>query len=524
MSEKTGNYDLERFGGGGRSEGIPPLRRLVVVSNRLPVVVSQGQDGRVVTKRGSGGLVTAMEPVLQDRGGVWIGWSGLTEEPPDLDAALKSAGRETGYELRALTLSEQERDEFYHGYANEVLWPLFHDLQGQCNFAPEYEQTYVSVNRRYADLLRASARPNDFIWVHDYHLMHVAQALHEAEFRAHVAFFLHIPFPPLDIFVKLPGRYRLLRALLHYDMLGFQTVGDRRNFVGCVRRLLPSVKVRTHGPMHVIHMPEDRQVRVGTFPIGIDAEDFARTARSDEVTRLTREIRSNIPADQLLLGVDRLDYTKGIPNRLLAYDDALQRYPQMRQKTTFIQVVVPSRADIPKYAALKTEIERLVGEINGRFATGNWVPIHYFFRSLDRPELLAHYRACDVGVITPLKDGMNLVAKEYCVCDVDLNGVLVLSEFAGAVAQLRRGAMLVNPYDVRGTADVIYEACQTGRQERRSRMRRMQRVIRQRDIYWWMNTFLQAAFAIRLDQLPQAEDFVPREEDEKPAASPLEQA
>ncbi len=484
--------------------------RLIVVSNRLPVVLETNANGSIGFRRGSGGLVTALEPVLSNRGGMWIGWSGLTEQVLGLDRVLEQATGQTGFKLRAITLSEQERDNFYYGYANEIVWPLFHDLQNLCNFDPRYIQAYLDVNMRFAQAIRDNCRPDDFIWVHDYHLMNVAAMLGELGFRAHLAFYLHIPFPSLDIFLKLPDRYRLLRALLDYDLIGFQTARDRRNFIQCVRRLIDDARVRTEGGMHIINIGE-REVRVGAFPIGIDYRDFTRRAGSEEVSRLAWNIHASLPDRQLLLGIDRLDYTKGIPQRIEAYRNALERYPDLHRKITFIQVVVPSREEIPRYHQLKTQIEQMVGQTNGEFTSGGWVPIHYIFRSLDANELLAYYRTSELALITPLKDGMNLVAKEYCACSLEENGALILSEFAGAATQLRGGAQLVNPYDIRETADAIYKAFMMPHEERRLRMRRLRRNIRHQDIYWWVETFMNAAFALNLEDFPIIEDFIPSE-------------
>ena len=485
-------------------------RRLIVASNRLPVVFYRDQDGSLRLRRGSGGLVTALEPVLRHRGGMWIGWSGLTERVPEMDTILEQARGQTGFTLRAITLSEEERDNFYYGYSNEIVWPLFHDLQSHCHFDPKYIQTYLDVNRRFAEAIRDNCRGDDFIWVHDYHLMNVAEMLGELGFKAHLAFFLHIPFPPLDIFLKLPDRHRMLRALLDYDLIGFQTSRDRRNFVQCVRRLLPETRARAEGGLHVINLGE-HEVRVGAFPIGIDYRDFADRAGSDEVASLAWNIHAGLPDRQLLLGVDRLDYTKGIPQRLEAFRNALERHPELHRKITFIQVVVPSREEIPMYHALKTEIEQLVGQINGQFTQGGWVPIHYIFRGLDQNELLAYYRTSELAIITPLKDGMNLVSKEFCACSLEENGVLIMSEFAGSAGQLKGGALLVNPYDIREVADAIHRAFTMPQDERRHRMRLLRRNIRKQDIYWWVERFIRAAFAVDLEAFPVVEDFIPAE-------------
>src|SRR5205823_3649985 len=362
------------------------MNRLIVVSNRLPFALdSTGEDLWTVTPA-TGGLVSAIEPVLRERGGTWIGWPGIAGKIPQ--EPLTKATRNAGYQVVPVALSEAERDEFYYGYSNEVIWPLFHELQNFCNFEPAYWQAYKQVNERYAEAIARSAQPNDFIWVHDYHLMYVAQALRDRGVSpdlSRLTFFLHIPFPPYDIFSKLPQQQRLLHELLQFDLLG---------------------------------------------------------------------------------------YSKGIPERLRAFRPALERHPELRGRVVLIQIVVPSRVEIPRYHEFKQRIDRLVGDINGRFSTSTWLPVQYHFRCLDRDDLLAHYRGCDIAFVTPLKDGMNLVAKEYCACRIEEDGALILSQFAGAAEQLKPGALLVNPYDVEQMADTILQAFRMNQAERSARMKR----------------------------------------------------
>src|SRR5215468_6788099 len=480
------------------------MNRLIVVSNRLPFALdSTGEDVWTVTPA-VGGLVSAIEPVLRDRGGTWIGWPGIAGKIPEEPFA--KATRNAGYKIVPVALSQTERDEFYYGYSNEVIWPLFHDLQNFCNFDPAYWQAYKQVNVRFADAIARSARPDDFIWVHDYHLMYVAQALRErgvSQDLLRLTFFLHIPFPPYDIFAKLPQPQRLLRALLQFDLLGFQTRRDVRNFLGCVRRVMSDARVVPRRELQLVRF-EKREIRLGHFPIGIDFESFEKGAMSHAVARRSQQLRGAFPDCQLILGVDRLDYSKGIPERLRAYRDALERYPELRGHVVLIQVVVPSRVEIPRYHEFKQRIDRLVGDINGRFSTSTWLPVQYHFRSLQREDLLAHYRGCDIAFITPLKDGMNLVAKEYCACRVDNNGVLILSQFAGAAEQLKTGALLLNPYDVEEVADTILKAFRMSEAERTARMKRMKRVVRDENVFRWVDAFLEAG-----EKLPKRSERFP---------------
>ena len=468
------------------------MNRLIIVSNRLPFALdSTGEDLWTVTPA-TGGLVSAVEPVLRERGGVWIGWPGIAGKIPQ--GPLAEATRDAGYQVVPVALSEAERDEFYYGYSNEVIWPLFHDLQNFCNFEPAYWQAYKQVNERYADAIARCAQPDDFIWVHDYHLMYVAQALRERSVstkRPALTFFLHIPFPPYDIFSKLPQQQRLLHALLQFDLLGFQTRRDVRNFLQCVRRVMLDAKIIPRRDLQLIRF-EKREIRVGHFPIGIDFDSFENGARSDSIAKNSQQLRDTFPGCQLILGSDRLDYSKGIPERLRAFRTALERHSELRGRVVLIQVVVPSRVEIPRYHEFKQRIDRLVGDINGRFSTNTWLPVQYHFRCLERDDLLAHYRACDIAFITPLKDGMNLVAKEYCACRIEEDGALILSQFAGATEQLKSGALLVNPYDIEQMADTILKAFRMTPAERTARMKRLRRMVRKENVFWWVDSFLRA--------------------------------
>ena len=484
--------------------------RLLIVSNRLPVVF-ETVEGRTVLHPGAGGLVTALAPVLGNRGGLWIGWTGVPKDDiKNITRLLASEGRQSGYELKGVQLDRSEIEQFYHGFSNEIIWPLFHDLQSRCNFDPSYWNQYVSVNGRYASVISRCHDADDFIWVHDYHLMLVGQKLRDLAVHSSIGFFLHIPFPPLDIFVKLPWRFQILQALLQYDLLGFQTVRDRRNFISCVRTLLPDASMYAEGTRSLFRL-HNRTVRAGCFPIGIDYKEHSTLAAQPDVTQASQSFRTDHPVDKVLIGVDRLDYTKGIPFRLEAFRYLLRSHPELQGKVTLVQVVVPSRAGIPEYLELKSHIERLVGEINGEFTQSGWTPIQYMYRNLKRTELLAYYRASDIAFITPLKDGMNLVAKEYCASKINENGVLILSEFAGAAAQLQKYALLVNPYDIVGVAEMLYRACNMPLDEQRYRMRRLRSIVKRQDIFWWVDSFLDGAVAKDLVDFPLIADFTPLE-------------
>ncbi len=483
-------------------------RRLLVVSNRLPVILEKTSAGWAL-RGGSGGLVSALAPVLSHRGGLWVGWPGLAlEAGGDWEGVLANGFRERGYELVPVLLSEEEVKGFYDGFSNAVLWPLFHDQTGTCNFEPSFWYSYLDVNRRFARAVLDHCRKDDFVWVQDYQLIHVAELLRLEAPDRNVGFFLHIPFPPLDVFLRLPWRAQILGALLAYDLLGFQTPRDRRNFLTCLEHLLPEAEIAHGEPIAHVRVG-DRTVKVGAFPIGIDYGSFAETARSPEVEARMGELARAIGPFAIILGVDRLDYTKGIPERLSAFRNALSRFPELREKVVLFQMTIPSREGVPEYQALKAQVERLVGEINGEYSTAGWVPVHYHYRSLPRRDLISLYRLARIGLVTPLKDGMNLVAKELCACQIEGTGVLVLSEFAGAAAQLQRGALLVNPHDVEGTAEALRQAFEMDEEERRRRMAQIQELLQKQDIFWWVDYYLRAALGTVPEDFRDPKEYFP---------------
>ncbi len=482
--------------------------RLVVVSNRLPVAVTKEEENGWKICSGSGGLVTALSPVLRDRGGLWIGWLGGGEVPPNLDEMLAEGSVESGYQLLPVDLTPAEVDGYYNVFSNEMLWMLFHDFISLCNFEPANWPVYQQVNQKFAAAIAEHTAKPDYIWVHDYHLLLVAAELRALGVQRRTGFFLHTPFPPIDTFLKLPWRAEVLKGMLDYDLIGFQTMRDVRNFLQCVRTLVPRAAVEGTRTVVTVKTPE-RQLRVGAFPISIDFRDFVRRASRDDVTGEVARIDETLADRKLMLGIDRLDYSKGIPLRIRAFGDALDLYPELRGKITFLQVVIPSRMDGERYQNLKREIDRLVGAINGKYSEPGWHPVSYLFRSLSDRELLAYYRRSDIVLVTPLKDGMNLIAKEYCACSLDDDGVLILSEFAGAAAQMSDEVLLVNPFDIRGVAAAIHHAFHMPPEERRERMRGLRRSILRQNVYRWVDSFLNAAIARRVKDFPQVTEFVP---------------
>jgi trehalose 6-phosphate synthase len=440
-----------------------------------------------------GGLVTALIPVLERSRGTWVGWCGVAGSRA-LDTVREASGQ-FSFRLEPVALERSLVVRYYRGFANGTLWPVFHDLLERAGFRPEEWDAYRVANRRFAEAVAAATTEGDTIWVHDYHLLLVAKEIRRQTLRR-LLHFLHIPFPPPDMFARIPWRAELLRGLLAFDLLGFQTRRDAENFLACVRRFAKEARIapRRGASLRTVEV-EGRPVNVGSFPISIDYESFAETARSERVLAKARRIRDRCRAHHILLGADRLDYTKGIPERLLGFWRCLESHPEHRGRTSLIQVTVPSREKVGEYRRQKAEIERLVGMINGEFSTGGWVPVHYLHRRLGREDLVAHYRAADAVLVTPLKDGMNLVVKEYCAGSVEEDGVVVLSEFAGAAEELGKDSLLVNPHDTVQVAEAIHRAVTMPRSEKLRRMRRLRRRVAEHDVHGWATAFLGCATA-----------------------------
>jgi alpha,alpha-trehalose-phosphate synthase [UDP-forming] len=459
-------------------------KRFLLVSNRLPYEV-QVQAGDVELKRGVGGLVTALDPIMKHTGGMWIGWSGSYERTPQKITVLEQSRELQHYNLRPMNLSREEIEKYYLGYSNKCIWPLFHYFQEHCEFHEDQWQVYQDVNRRFAEAVIDEYRDGDLIWVHDYHLLLLPAMIRRALPEARSGFFLHIPFPSEQIFSVEPHAEELLAGLLGADLIGFQVRNYANMFLEAIATLTDHSCARDKMTIRV----GDRTVRLGVYPISIDFDYFADMACLPETEAKVREIRDYSHAESIAIGVDRLDYTKGIFERLVAIDIMLERYPDIRGKFTFIQISAPSRTKLPVYKEMRQEVERMVGHINGRFSGKGCLPIDYRYESFSHSDLVAYYRASDIALVTALRDGMNLVSKEYVASRFDEMGMPVLSRFTGACRELK-DAIIVNPYDTEGTAEKIYEAIKMPAEEKRRRMRRMREIVRRDDIYWWLERFL----------------------------------
>jgi len=461
------------------------MPRLLIVSNRLPVTVVSSGDGLRV-ERSSGGLATGMRGPHEQLGGVWIGWPGDLEALTP-DARREVAARLAGLRLRPVELTRDEVTRYYETFANGVLWPLLHYFASRLPLEVKDFDAYEKVNARFADVVEAEYQPGDLVWVHDYQLMLLPQLLRERIPDARIGFFLHIPFPSSEVFRLLPQRERLLEGLLGADLVGFHTAGYLRHFASSVLRL-------TSAPSEVDRIRwKHGEVHLGVFPMGVDAQHFSARADSREVRALVDAHTSE--GQKLLVGVDRLDYTKGIPRRLLAFETALRRHPELHGKVRLVQVAVPSRERVEAYREFREEVDALVGRIHGEFATPTWSPIHYLYRGLASDEVIALYRAAHAVLVTPLRDGMNLVAKEFVAARPDGDGVLVLSEFAGAASELSE-ALRVNPYDVEQSADALVRALTMPEDERRARMAVLRGRVMRHDVHAWARSFVARLQAI----------------------------
>jgi trehalose 6-phosphate synthase/phosphatase len=455
----------------------PGDQRLLVVTNRLPFAFQRGPGG-LERRHAAGGLATALDPLMRRQGGTWLGWPGI-----EMRHGERLGLRDAPYQIVPVSLTDTEFNRYYHGLSNRGLWPLFHVFPSRTRFDRRDWPVYRQVNKRFATLALRSMREDDLVWVHDYHLMLTPAYLRRSLSEAQIAFFLHIPFPPFDVFRLLPWTRELLRGLLACNLVGFHVEAYARNFLDCAERLLDAKvdwrKWRIRSAAGV--------TQVGAFPIGIDFESFDARIRESAPPEGKRE--------RIVIGADRLDYTKGIPERILAFERMLEKYPEHRENVVLLQVAVPSRHQVAEYRTLKREIEELVGRVNGRFGTAGWTPIRYLYRLLDHDRLSVLYRDADVGLVTPLRDGMNLVAKEYVACQTEKDpGVLVLSRLAGA-AETMREALLVNPYHTEKTADQIHKALTMPEEERRLRMKGLRKRERQNDVHAWVASFLAAAGA-----------------------------
>lgn len=480
------------------------MRNITVVSNRLPVSLRRDGSSRWCAAPSAGGLVNALEPVLSRQGGRWIGWPGVAADDCAPEVAREVLGQlDVGYELEPVPLGRDEIEGHYAGFANSVLWPLFHGLCRHCRFEPRFWEAHRRVNQRFARHVVGGMGPRDTVWIHDYHLISLGEMVRKERPQACLGFFLHIPFPRVDELGALPWRREIMEALLAYDVIGLQTARDLARFRRAVARMRGAEAVEERDGVLAIEVhgrdrlgrgrSAPRTVHAAAFPIGVDAGAWDRRARGQEATRRIAELRQRMGGCALMLGVDRLDYTKGVLERLSGYERLLELRPELRERVVLLQLVVPSREQVADYAELKGEIDRAVGRLAGRFAAPGWQPVCYLYGSVPAGELAAFYRMADVALVTPVCDGMNLVAKEYCAAQVDEIGALVLGRGAGAAEQLGdAGAFLVEPTDRDAMAEAMYGALTMDVRQRRTRMAAMRREVAEADVFDWADRYLAA--------------------------------
>lgn len=453
------------------------MSRLVAISNRV-AAPSGGKSG--------GGLAVGILAALRQSGGMWFGWGGETCDGEPGEPKFERHGEIT---FATIDINKGDFDGYYNGYCNGALWPLFHYMLGIFAYRREHHESYARVNRLFADKIAPLLHDDDRIWVHDYHLIPLAGELRRAGIRQPIGFFLHVPFPCCDVLRTLPGFRELLGALAQYDVVGFQTEQDCENFLGGLRAAGLGGERRDRGRT----LAMDRRVLVDAFPISIDvgeaAEQAATALQSVAVQRLAKDIGER----DLVIGVDRLDYSKGLPERFRAFETLLERHPESHRKVVFLQIASPTRTGVRAYQDIRHQLERSAGHINGRFAQPDWTPIRYINRGISRKMLMGYFRLARIGLVTPIRDGMNLVAKEYVAAQDPADpGVLVLSQLSGAAAELGENALLVNPYDPVGVAEAILKASQMSLDERRDRHAAMMEVLRGNDIHTWRTRFVEA--------------------------------
>jgi trehalose 6-phosphate synthase len=453
------------------------MSRLIVISNR----VSAGGGAQ-------GGLAVALTAALRERGGIWFGWSGKIT---DRFSGHINFQREDGVTTATVDLEEQDIDEYYNGFANRTLWPLFHYRIDLAEYERDFAGGYRRANQRFAETVRPLVEPDDIIWVQDYHMFPLGAELRKSGCRNRIGFFLHIPWPPRRLLGTLPGARQLVESLFAYDVIGFHTREWLTSFSDFVTHEL-GFEVDEKGYLHV----PGRRVRLLACPIGIDAKEFAALSASETAHATCEQMRKSAVGRSMIVGVDRLDYSKGLEERFLGYERFLSDHPQERKEVFLLQIAPPSRASVETYQRIRTELEGLSGRINGAHADLDWVPIRYVNQGYARDVLAGVYRAARIGLVTPLRDGMNLVAKEYVAAqDPEDPGVLVLSRFAGAAAQMPE-AVLVNPYSAEEISDAIMVALRMDRKERVRRWRSLMDNVERQDVIWWCGRFTEALMAV----------------------------
>ncbi|MDG1106918.1 MAG: bifunctional alpha,alpha-trehalose-phosphate synthase (UDP-forming)/trehalose-phosphatase [Cyclobacteriaceae bacterium] len=465
------------------------MGKTIIISNRLPVKIEQ-ENNELVYKASEGGLATGLNSVFKQGNNLWVGWPGLAIEKSkeqEVDSNLIKQ------HMKPVFLSSEEIEDFYEGFSNETLWPNFHYFNQYTVYKEELWLAYQRVNQKFAEILSEELEDDDTVWIHDYQLLLLPQLIRAISPNATIGFFLHIPFPSYESFRLLPWRRALLNGMLGADFLGFHTYDDMRHFLSSVNRL--AGLGNSNGTIKV----KNRLIKADALPMGIDYEKYAASAQDPETLAREARYRKSIGTVKLILSIDRLDYSKGITQRLRAFELFLSKYPYFKEKVSLFMVVVPSRDSVSKYKQLKEEIDLLVGRINGQFSKLNWTPIHYFYRSFPLPALSAFYRISDVALVSPMRDGMNLVCKEYVASRLDKKGVLILSEMAGASKELS-DAIIVNPNDIHQLVEAMHKALTMPEELQIESINSMQKSLKRYNIHAWVKLFMDELANVKKEQ------------------------
>lgn len=463
------------------------MPRTIIVSNRLPLKIEKDEEGVLSYRTSEGGLATGLGSIYKQGDNIWVGWPGTDIKSKENKEKVKERLKEEN--MRPVFLTRNEIELFYEGFSNETLWPMFHYFNEYVVYKNEYWEAYQKVNKKFADAIVKHAKEGDIIWVHDYQLLLVPGMVRQKLPNINIGFFNHIPFPSYEIFRLLPWRKELINGMLGADLIGFHTYDDMRHFLSAVHRI--AFHSNVHGEIRI----DNRTIVVDSFPMGIDYNKYHDIAGAEGTLKREKEYRKALGDQQMMLSIDRLDYSKGIPARLRAFNAFMDKYPEYSEKISLVMIVVPSRDTVEKYMDLKEEIDELVGRINGKHGTMKWTPIHYFYRSFPLEDLTAFYRMADVALVTPMRDGMNLVSKEYIASRQDGTGVLILSEMAGASKELS-DAIIINPNDEMQVVNAIHEALNMPEDEQRRHLEVMRSTIKKFDIHHWVNLFLNRLNAI----------------------------
>ncbi|MBS1511256.1 MAG: bifunctional alpha,alpha-trehalose-phosphate synthase (UDP-forming)/trehalose-phosphatase [Bacteroidetes bacterium] len=457
------------------------MGKCIIISNRLPVKVSRA-DGKYSFQPSEGGLATGLGSVYKKQNNIWIGWPGLFTD--DLQQKKQISQALLEQQLFPVFLTAEEINQYYEGFSNEILWPVFHYMSTYARYENSYWEYYVSVNKKFADAVLNIYQPGDTIWIHDYHLLLLPQLIRQSKQDAVIGFFQHIPFPSFELFRLLPWRKELLEGLLGADLIGFHTYDDARHFLGAASHILS-----LNTSLNTV-MIEDRKVAVEAFPMGIDDKKFTMLINDREVQKNIQHLKSTFSGVEMILTIDRLDYSKGILQRLQAFDLLLEHRPDWREKVSLYMIVVPSRDTVPMYRDLRNEIDKLSGNINARYRTNTWHPINYFYRSFPVEMLSALYQFANVCLVTPMRDGMNLVCKEFIASRPQSDGVLILSEMAGAAKELT-DAIIVNPNNIAELSQAMIKALSMPEEDQKRSMQRMQELVRKYNVQHWASSFMQ---------------------------------